>query len=56
MCCFFFRKYPEHLKWFKEFLGYKDVDKTEAPRPHKERSQGELYTEIGKMSELGLPT
>lgn len=42
----FLGKYPEHLKWFKEFLGYKDVDKTEAPRPHKERSQGELYTEI----------
>ncbi|XP_071826257.1 paired amphipathic helix protein Sin3a-like isoform X2 [Apostichopus japonicus] len=42
----FLGKYPEHLKWFKEFLGYKDIDKTETPRPHKERSQGEMYTEI----------
>lgn len=45
-------KFPELYRWFKEFLGYKESDKIEPPHQPKERSQGELYTEIGKFNIL----
>lgn len=46
------RKFPELLKWFKEFLGYKESDRIEAHHAPKERNQGELAMEIGKSHHL----
>ncbi len=43
-----YRKFPDLYKWFKEFLGYKESDRIEAPQRPKDRSQGELAMEIGK--------